>query len=486
MLSSLIVTATVIGFSFFSIRYHRNVLEQSVAEQAATLANSLDQIAGSALVSNPETSAIPEGRVDSVVEHCRKIVHRSDQILYIVLSRNDGYSLVHAKDGMLDPAFPKQDWEVRTMSGMWTPPKATKVVQRQNIETEIEHQSSAPRGTIILSEIINHRVFHFSYAFDFSGIQWGWVHLGLDVERFEANMRAGYLITAGVAAVALILGLVASYFFARSLSLPIKALQRYAQQVAGGSLNTRLEFDPSDELGELAESITSMKESLIMSHRCNEAAILQEASLREKEVLLREIHHRVKNNMQILSSLLRLQRRRVDHALVRGALYDSELRIRSMSLIHEKLYQSESLSSVEMGGYVDTLCKELMRMEGGSKARNLDIDIREVSLGLDTALPCGLIINELVSNSLKYAFPDDRDGCVSIKLSHVQNTEFELVVSDNGVGMKKAPDLVNAKSLGLRLVGMLVEQLHGTVNFSNGVGTTVSIRFRESEYRKRL
>lgn len=208
--------------------------------------------------------------------------------------------------------------------------------------------------------------------------------------------------------------------------------------------------------------------------------------MREKEILLREIHHRVKNNMQILSSLLRLQRRRVDHALVRGALYDSELRIRSMSLIHEKLYQSESLSCVEMNGYVDTLCRELMRMEGGSRPRKLALDISDVNLGLDTALPCGLIINELVSNSLKYAFPDESDGTVSVSMRHVENSEFELTVSDNGIGMKKAPDLVNSKSLGLRLVGMLVEQLHGNVAFTNGVGTTVTIRFRETEYRKRI
>jgi two-component sensor histidine kinase len=312
------------------------------------------------------------------------------------------------------------------------------------------------------------------------------VHLGLDVAQFENDMRAAYRIASLVAGGALLFGCAASYFFARRISGSIKDLQRYAQQIADGAMNAKLEYNAGGELGDLAASITSMKESLIMSHKCNETAILQAASLREKEVLLREIHHRVKNNMQILSSLLRLQRRRVDHALVRGALYDSELRIRAMSLIHEKLYQSESLADVEMGGYVDTLCKELVRMEGGARLKGLSIQISNVCLGLDTALPCGLIINELVSNSLKYAFPEDKSGTVTIKLSHAEKLDYELVVSDDGEGMKKAPDLVNSKSLGLRLVGMLVEQLHGTVSFSSGKGTTVTIRFRESKYRKRV
>jgi two-component sensor histidine kinase len=486
VLSSLLIVVTVFFGFYIGVKYHRSMQERSLANQASALASSIDLVAGSALVTDADLSRKLDEKIESVIEHCRKIIQRADHILYIVITRADGSSLVHSRPGQLNPNFPTQDWEVRSMNGMWTPLDSAAISHGAMAELAPVVSGCRKVGQVMMSDLIRRRVFHYTFSSDSSSLRRGWVHLGLDVAQFENDMRAAYRIASLVAGGALLFGCAASYFFARRISGSIKDLQRYAQQIADGAMNAKLEYNAGGELGDLAASITSMKESLIMSHKCNETAILQAASLREKEVLLREIHHRVKNNMQILSSLLRLQRRRVDHALVRGALYDSELRIRAMSLIHEKLYQSESLADVEMGGYVDTLCKELVRMEGGARLKGLSIQISNVCLGLDTALPCGLIINELVSNSLKYAFPEDKSGTVTIKLSHAEKLDYELVVSDDGEGMKKAPDLVNSKSLGLRLVGMLVEQLHGTVSFSSGKGTTVTIRFRESKYRKRV
>jgi two-component sensor histidine kinase len=190
--------------------------------------------------------------------------------------------------------------------------------------------------------------------------------------------------------------------------------------------------------------------------------------LREKEVLLREIHHRVKNNMQIIYSLLRLQSRETDEKKEVDMLLESQNRIRSMSLIHEKLYQSEDLAHIDFSEYIGDLTKELFR----SYRFNTDklvfkADIEDAIIGVDTAIPCGLIINELVSNSLKHAFPGGREGEIQIALRRVDGLEsgtqheksemFELTVRDNGIGMPEEMDFRNSESLGLRLVSTLSE-----------------------------
>ena len=480
--SFLLIVGVVVVLSALSLRSHRRALENAMTAQADTMVNMLDQAAVIVLVPDAEGALAP---VESAAGQCRRFLRHNTSVRYIAFTRNGGQTMLYAPSGLLSADFPKQETDVRILDGIWTPVNVATMIRGPHSVERIAHDGRSNRARAIHSDLVRMPVSHFSYAFDFEDERRGWIHVGFDMSQFESSMKWEYLTTAGVAGVALVAGLLVSFYLARSIARPVAAIRAYAEQVEAGHLSAEIDLKGGNEFGAIAQSLVSIKESLINSHRCNEAAILQESSLREKDVLLREIHHRVKNNMQILSSLLRLQRRRVDHALVRGALFDSELRIRSMALIHEKLYQSESLSSVEMGEYVDTLCRELLRMEG-SRPRKLELDIKEISLGLDTALPCGLIINELVCNSMKYAFPDERDGTVRVALKHIQNTEYELVVSDDGVGMKVAPDLQNTKSLGLRLVGMLVEQLHGTVSFSNGVGTTASIRFRETEYRKRV
>ncbi|MBI5675928.1 MAG: PAS domain S-box protein [Nitrospirae bacterium] len=222
------------------------------------------------------------------------------------------------------------------------------------------------------------------------------------------------------------------------------------------------------------------------------------ASLREKEVLLKEIHHRVKNNMQIITSLLRLQAGKSADEREIEMLRESRNRIRSMSLIHEKLYRTSDLSHINFKDYIDDLTRGLYRSYGIDKQKiSCNIEADDILLEVDTAIPCGLIVNELVSNALKYAFPGDRRGMINIRLRRILESEteneeskfkaLELTVSDNGIGVPNDFDLKNAASLGLKLVTTLSEnQLNGRIEIDDSEGTRFLIRFKEKSYEEEL
>lgn len=205
------------------------------------------------------------------------------------------------------------------------------------------------------------------------------------------------------------------------------------------------------------------------------------ASLKEKEVLLKEIHHRVKNNLQIISSLLKLQSAYTKEEQVLGMFKDSQNRIRSMALIHEKLYQSKDLSRIDFAEYIRDLAGNLLRSyKASSQAITLKTNVNDINLNIDTAIPCGLIINELISNSLKHAFPTpstDKEICINIYSSG--NHQFILNLSDNGIGFPKDLDFRNTESLGLELVCTLTEQLDGTIELDSSKGTSFNITFSE-------
>lgn len=206
------------------------------------------------------------------------------------------------------------------------------------------------------------------------------------------------------------------------------------------------------------------------------------ASLKEKEVLLREIHHRVKNNMQVIISLLSLQYDKIKDKQSLEMFKESQDRIRSMSLIHEKLYQSGDLANIAFSGYVKDLVTRLVGSYGVNPERiELKIEVEDVSIGLDNAIPCGLIINELVSNSLKYAFPQEGKGEIKIALRSVNEDELELTVSDNGIGIPEDLDFENPESLGLDLVKTLAEHnLDAKIELDRKEGITFRILFRMS------
>jgi len=196
------------------------------------------------------------------------------------------------------------------------------------------------------------------------------------------------------------------------------------------------------------------------------------ASLKEKEVLLREIHHRVKNNLQIISSLLNLQSRFIEDKEALEIFSESQNRVRSLALIHEKLYRSQDLARIDFGEYLRSLADNLLRSYGvDSNVITVKINADAVSLDIDTAIPCALIVNELVSNSLKHAFPAGKEGEIGIDFRVDNDNKFLLAVSDNGVGLPRDFDFQNTESFGLQLVSSLVsDQLEGTIELHSSSG----------------
>jgi PAS domain S-box-containing protein len=205
-------------------------------------------------------------------------------------------------------------------------------------------------------------------------------------------------------------------------------------------------------------------------------------SSKEKEILLREVHHRTKNNLQVILSLLDLQSLTIGDKQMLGGIKDIQNRIRSISLVHEKLYQSKDLSNVNLKNYIQELTNALLKSYEGSKHRiSLILDIDNIFISLDTITTCGLIINELVSNSLKYAFPNNRKGQIRIALHATGRDEIELRISDNGIGLPEGLDFKNTKSLGLKLVKWLADdQLEGRVRLKVEKGTDFLIKFKET------
>jgi PAS domain S-box-containing protein len=204
------------------------------------------------------------------------------------------------------------------------------------------------------------------------------------------------------------------------------------------------------------------------------------ASLGEKEILLKEIHHRVKNNLQVISGLLDLQAHHISDPAGRAIYKESQNRVITMALIHEELYQSVNLSQVDFPGYIRNLCENLMISYGADRDRiSLDVKAEETEVIVDTAIPCGLIINELITNSLKHAFPEKRKGTISLSFKQLRSKEFLLTVSDDGVGIPKGVDIYSTSTLGMQLVTVMVEQLGGTLKVKRKGGTSFTIRFRE-------
>jgi PAS domain S-box-containing protein len=202
------------------------------------------------------------------------------------------------------------------------------------------------------------------------------------------------------------------------------------------------------------------------------------ASLREKEVLLKEVHHRVKNNLQLISSLLYLQSLRAGEDSSAEMLQESLGRVESMALVHEKLYGSQDLARINFAAYVRSLTTSLVDSHG-PHARDIDIklDLDQVMLSVDLAIPCGMILNELLSNSLKYAFPGRRGGQIRVEFRGDGSGVYTLRVCDDGVGLPQAVDAGKAETLGLQLVKMLAEQLRGSVQVDSGAGTDFRITF---------
>ncbi len=234
--------------------------------------------------------------------------------------------------------------------------------------------------------------------------------------------------------------------------------------------------------GEMIRFFEGIGQSIGIAIQRNKAEEQIRSSLKEKEILLREVHHRVKNNMQSIASIIRLGLGKIDSVENRSVYRDIENRIRTMGLIHEMLYRTDNLASINFADYVRDLSNGLFSSFGFLGSRiTARIEIDDIYLNLDTALPCGLLINELITNAVKYAFPDGRNGEISVTMNR-SGDEYELTVSDNGIGIPKDFDLNGTTTLGFTLVMSWINLLDGTIDLKRDRGTSYTIRFRELEY----
>jgi two-component sensor histidine kinase len=226
-------------------------------------------------------------------------------------------------------------------------------------------------------------------------------------------------------------------------------------------------------------------QTLALMNRSMESEIVRKterlkASLVEKETLLKEIHHRVKNNLQIISSLISLQAENLKDPMQQRLFRDTCDRVKSMALVHEKLYQSKDLARVELAEYTRHLMNELLQAGGpaGKKVR-LQLELEPVYLTVDAAIPCGLILNELTTNSLKHAFRDRATGEIAVQLRSGPDDLVRVRFHDDGQGFPKDIDWRRPHTLGLQLLQMLTKQLHGTMEIANGQGMDFRLSFNQ-------
>ncbi len=201
-------------------------------------------------------------------------------------------------------------------------------------------------------------------------------------------------------------------------------------------------------------------------------------SLEEKTVLIKELHHRVKNNMQVVSSLISLQAHKIDNEKYRGIFMESSNRIQAMAMVHEKIYHSGDMARVDFSQYVHEIADRLLysfSLERGQV--ELEVDVKDIFLGIDEAIPCGIIINELITNAFKHAFPDGRRGKLSISFVKDIDGRRQLVVRDNGPGIPEELTITAGKSLGMQIVMALTRQLNGVISLSGTHGTSVELLF---------
>ncbi|MCW3076189.1 MAG: sensor histidine kinase, partial [Bacteroidetes bacterium] len=203
------------------------------------------------------------------------------------------------------------------------------------------------------------------------------------------------------------------------------------------------------------------------------------SALLEKEVLLKEIHHRVKNNLQIVSSLLNLQADKIESASAKEKYIESIGRIKSMAIIHELLYRSKNLSTIQIRDYLGELINYISQTYNvkGAIRVDLKLKIEKESIDINKAIPCGIIINELLSNAFKHAFSSNKKGVIAVEFLETKPNNYKMKVYDNGVGIPGKINLANPETLGLQLVHSLVEQLDGTINLTTKKGTTFTVSF---------
>jgi two-component sensor histidine kinase len=253
--------------------------------------------------------------------------------------------------------------------------------------------------------------------------------------------------------------------------LPHNTFTIWAPQIGSATEITLLSLGLADRIKILQQEKESAQKELLATR------------LNQQEVLLKEVHHRVKNNLQVIASLLSLQSGYVRDEQALVMFLESQQRVESMALLHEQLYHSPNSDRIDFTAYAHTLLTHVSQAYGAKATVQSTMD--EMVMSLDTAVPCGLILHELMSNALKHAFPDGTPGTIAVTLRAGSEGHYTLKVHDTGVGFPPEVDFRHTTSLGLQLVHMLVEQLDGTIDLTTEGGTTFTVTFAELHYKDR-
>jgi two-component sensor histidine kinase/HAMP domain-containing protein len=290
--------------------------------------------------------------------------------------------------------------------------------------------------------------------------------------------------------------IVVSLFIARSITRPVHLLVKGTEEIGRGNLDYRTEVKSKDELSILSQAFNEMVKNLreitasrdelneeITERKKAEETLKQ--SIKEKELLMKEIYHRVKNNLAVVISLLRLQSGKIDDVKAKEVFIESENRVKAMSMIHERLYHSHDLSSINFSEYIRKLAIQLFQnYKFDSSKVKLSIDVPDVTIDIDTMISCGFIVNELISNAFKYAFPENREGELTVKLQKVSEHEYILIIKDNGVGFPEELDFRNTDSFGMQLLTLLTYQIGGILELNREGGTEFKIAFKEKHSKR--
>ena len=320
----------------------------------------------------------------------------------------------------------------------------------------------------------------FIHLKDINGDSFGLLEVEIERSIYQQGITTlRYLLTTLLMFTLLVVG-ISWHFLQNSIISRLELLNKFIQRIdLTGSPQVRLAIEGIDEIEELKNTVNNMLDQLEATQR--DVLIAQDqlvASLSEKEMLLKEIHHRVKNNLQVVSSLLRLQNSFVQNEGFDALLKDCQNRIQVMSLIHENLYRSVNIGQIEVKQYINQLVKNVVNSYAIKAHQvNFILDIEELSLDIDTMVNCGLIINELMSNSLKYAFPKG-EGTITLSFKELVDQRLQLIVADDGVGIPREKDLHSSETLGFQLVSLLAsQQLGGTIALERDKGTKFIISF---------
>jgi len=413
----------------------------------------------------------------------------------------DEYEAFFLKKVNSDPGFSYQS-NVRTIDGK---PYFTVLRRGEVLEEECLRCHSTPENAPAgLVEIYGpERSFHRNIGEVISAIS---IRIPISIPYEQANRLTIQLIAFFLIGFISLFG--AQLWFNRQYILsPIKSIRNKASQITEDEtqLGEEIPLSKSTELNKLITSFNVMSFKLNQSRALlldrvkertlelsdanenlkREAKVRKlaeeqiKASLKEKETLLKEIHHRVKNNMTVISSLLKLQMNITDNQNAKEALQDSQNRVQSMSMVHETLYRSDSLSAIDLKTYLSELGRTIFQNYSIKSKVQFKVEAESIMIGAKQASPVGLIVNELIANCLKYAFPDNRKGAILLQLKSNKENGVEITVSDNGVGIPEAFDLQNADSLGLKLVKIIAEdQLDGSIGMKSKNGTKFTIKFK--------